>query len=179
MTFFVRICLHLDYFAFFTHLLASLVKAMVFPVVMYECESQMTKKAEHWKTDAFKLWCWKRLKSSLDCKEIQPVHPKGDQSWVLIGRTDVEVETPMLWPPDVKSWLTGNDPDAGIYWRREENGMTEDEIVGWHHQLNGHEFGQTPAVGDGQGGLACCGPWGCKELDTTERLIWCDLIWTT
>ena len=94
-----------------------------------------------------KNWCFwtvvleKTLESPLDCKEIQPVYPKGDQSWVFIGRTDAEAETPILWPPDVKSWVTGKDPDAGKVWRQEEKGMTEDEMVGWHHRLNGHEFG--------------------------------------
>ena len=97
---------------------------------------------------------------SLDCKEVQPVHPKGNQSWIFIGRTDAEAGTPILWPPDAKSWLTGKDPDAGRDWGQEEKGTTEDEMVGWHHCLNGYEFGWTPGVGDGQGGLACCGSWG-------------------
>ena len=110
----------------------------------------------------------KTLKSPLDCKEIQPVHPKGNQSWIFIGRTDAEAETPILWLPDVKSWLNGKDPDAGKDCRQEEKGMTKDEMVGWHHQLNGHEFEQAPGVGDRQGGLACCSPWGRKESDTTE-----------
>ena len=101
----------------------------------------------------------------LDSKEIQPVHLKGDQSWVFIGGTDVEAEAPILWPPDAKSWLTGKDPDAGKDWGQEEKGMTEDKMVGWHHWLNGHEFGWTPGVGDGQAGLACCSPWGHKEPD--------------
>ena len=101
-----------------------LVKAMVFPVVMYGCESWIIRKAEHRKIDAFELWCWRRLLSPLDCKEIQPVYPKGDQSWVFIGRTDVEAETPILWPPDPKSWLIWKYPDAGKYWRQEK-GMTE------------------------------------------------------
>ena len=120
-----------------------LVNAMVFPVVMYGCESWTRKKAGRWRTDSFELWCWRRLlKSPLDCKEIQPVHPKGNQSWVFIGRTDVEAETPMLWPPDAKSWLIWKDPDAGKDWGgQEETGITEDEMVGWHHRLNGHEFG--------------------------------------
>ena len=112
------------------------------------------------------------LESPLDCKEIQPVHPKGDQSWVLIGRTDVEAETPILWPPHVKSWLIGKDPDAGRDWGQEEKGTTEDEIAGWHHWLDGHEFEWTPGVGDGQGGLARCGSWGRKESDMTYRLSW-------
>ena len=118
-----------------------LVKAMVFPVVMYRCESWTIKKAECWKIDAFELWCWRRLlKSPLDCKEIQPVHPKGDQSWVFIGRTDAEAETLILWPPHGKNWLIWKDPDAGRDWGQEEKGTTEDEMSGWHHQLDGHEF---------------------------------------
>ena len=119
-----------------------LVKAMVFPVVMYGCESWTVKKAERWKIDAFELWCWssKTLESPLDCKEIQPVHPEGDQSWVFIGSTDAEAETPILWPPHVKSWLIGKDPDAGRDWGQEEKGMTETEMAGWHHWLDGHEF---------------------------------------
>ena len=130
-----------------------------------------------------KNWCFstvvleKTLESPLDCKEIQPVHPKGGQSWVFIGRTNVEAETPILWPPDAKSWLIWKNPDAGKDWGQEEKGTTEDEMVGWHHQLNGHEFGWTPAVGDGQGGLMCCSSWGCKESDMTERLNWTDCWW--
>ena len=150
---------------------------MVFPVVMYECESWTIKKAERWRIDAFELWCWRRLlRVPLDCKEIQPVHPKGDQSWVFIGRTDVEAETPILWAPDVKSWLLWKDLDGGKDCRLEEKGTTEDEIVGWHHWLNGHGFGWTLAGRDGQEGLACCGSWGCEESDTTERLNWTE-IW--
>ena len=103
-------------------------------------------------------------------KEIQPVHPKGDHSWVFIGRTDVEAETPVLWPPDGKNWLVWKDSDAGKDWRQEEKGTTEDEMVGWHHRLNGHEFEQALGDGEGQGSLACCRPWGHKELDTTEWL---------
>ena len=115
------------------------------------------------------------LESPLECKEIQLVHPKRDQSWVFIGRTDVEAETPILWPPDAKSWLIGKNPDAGKDWGQEEKGTTEDEMVGWHHQLNGCGFGWTLGVGDGQGGLVCCGSWGRKESDTTERLNWTEL----
>ena len=121
-----------------------------------------------------KNWCFwivvleKTLESPLDCKEIQPVHPKGNQSWIFIGKTDVEAETPILWPPDAKSWLIWEDPDAGKDWRQEEKRMTEDEMVGWHHRLNRHEFEYTPGVGDGQGGLVCCGPWGRRESDVTE-----------
>ena len=139
---------------------------------MYGYESWTIKKAERRRTDAFELWCWRRLLSPLDCKEIQPVRPKGDQSWVFIGKTDVEAETPILWLPDVNSWLIWKDPDAGKDWGQEEKGTTEDEMVGWCHWLDRHGFGWTPGVGDGQGGLACCGSWGCKESDTTEQLNW-------
>ena len=148
---------------------------MVFPVVMYGCESWTVKKAEHWRIDACELWCWRRLfESPLDCKEIQPVHPK-DQPWVFIGRTDAEAETPVLWPPHAKCWLIGKDSDAGRNWGQEEKGMREDEMAGWHHRLE-HEFGWISGVGDGQGGLACYDSWGRKELDMTERLDWTELI---
>ena len=126
-----------------------------------------------------KNWCFlpvvleKTLESPWDCKEIQPVHPKGDQSWVFIGRTDAKAETPILWPLHAVSWLIVKDPDAGRNWGQEK-GMTEDEMAGWHHGLRGHESEWTPVVGDGQGGLACCGSWGRKESDTTERLNWTD-----
>ena len=158
-----------------------LVKSVVFPVVMYGCESCTVKKAEHRRIGAFELWCWRRLLRVsrivclLDCKEIQPVHPKGDQSCVFIRRTDVEAETPILWLPDAKSWLIGKDPDAGKDWGQEEKGMTEEEMVGWHHRLDGHGFGWTPGVGDGQGGLVCWGSWGRKESDPTEPLNWTEL----
>ena len=128
-----------------------------------------------------KKWCFwtvvlkKTLESPLDCKEIQPVHPKGDQSWVFIGRTDVEAETPILWLHDTKSWLIWKYPDAGKDWGQEENGTTEDEMAGWHHQLDRREFEWTPGVGDGQGGLACCNSWGRKESETTELLNWNEL----
>ena len=128
-----------------------------------------------------KNWCFwtvvleKTLEGLLDYKEIQPVHPKGDQSWVFIGRTDVEAETPILWPPNLKSWLIWKDPDAGKDWGQEEKGMIEDEMVGWHHWLNGHGFGCTPGVGDGQGGLAGCSSWSPKELGKTEWLNWTEL----
>ena len=123
-------------------------------------------------------WCFwtvvleKTLESPLDCKEIQPVHPKGNQPRIFIGRTDVEAETLILCPPDVKSWHIWKDPDAGKDWRQEEKGPTEVEMVGRHQWLNGRESEWTPGVGDGQGGLACCNSWGRKELDTTERLNW-------
>ena len=113
----------------------------------------------------------KTLESPLDCKEIKPVHPKGNRSWIFIRGTDAETEAPILWPPDAKNWLTGKDPDAVKDWRREK-GTTEDEMAGWHHRLYGHEFEQAPGVGDGQGSLACCRPWGCKESDMTERPNW-------
>ena len=124
-----------------------------------------------------KNWClWivvleKTLESPLDCKEIQPVHLEGDQSWVFIGRTDVEAETLIFWPL-MRSWFIGKDTDAGKDWGKEEKGTTEDETVGWHHRLDGHGFGWTLAVGDGQGGLVCCGSWNCKESDMTEQLNW-------
>ena len=130
-----------------------------------------------------KNWCFwtvvleKALESPLDCKEIQLVHRKRDQSWVLIGRTDVEAETPILWPPDVKNWLIGKGPDAGKDWGWEEKGTTEDEMAGWHHWLDGHGFAWTLGVGDGQGGLVFCGSWGCKESDMTDRLNWTELNW--
>ena len=114
----------------------------------------------------------KTLESPLDCKEIQLVHPKGDQPWVFIGRTYAEAEAPILWPPDTKSWLIWKDPNAGKDWRQEEKGTTEDEMFGWHHQLNGHEFEQVTGVGDGQGSLVCCRPWDHKESDMNERLNW-------
>ena len=154
-----------------------LVNAMVFPVVTYGCELDYE---ESW---ALKNWCFwivvleKTLKSPLDCKNIQPVHPKGNQSWIFIGRTDAEAETPKLWPPVAKNWLIGKDPDAGKDWKQEK-GMTEDEVVGCHHWLDGHGFEQAPGVDDGQGSLVCCSPWGRKESDTTEQLNWIELSYT-
>ena len=119
---------------------------------------------------------WFSLRSSpLDCKEIQPVHSEGYQPWDFFGRNDAKAETPVLWPPHAKSWLIGEDSDAGRDWGQEEKGMTEDEMAGWHHWLDGRESEWTPGVGDGQGGLACCNSWGCKELDTTEQLNWTEL----
>ena len=128
-----------------------------------------------------KNWCFwtvvlETLESPLDCKEIQQVHPKGNQFWVFIGRIDVEAETLILWPPDVKSWLIGKDSDAGKDWGQVEKGTTEDEMVGWHHWLKGHGFGWTPGVGVGQGGLACCSSWGRKGSFTTEWLNWTESI---
>ena len=128
-----------------------------------------------------KNWCFwtvvleKTPVSPLECKEIQQVHPKGDQSWMFIGRTDAEAETPILWPPHGKSWLIGKDSDAGRDWGQEEKGTTENEMAGRHHWLDSHEFGWTPGVGQGQGGLVCCNSWGHKESDTTEWLNWTEL----
>ena len=126
-------------------------------------------------------WCFwtvvleKTLESPLDCKEIQPVHYTGNQPLVFTGRTDAKAEAPILWPPHAKSWLTGKDSDAGRDWGQEEEGTTEDEIAGWHHRPDGHEFEWTPRVGDGQGGVVCCDSWGRKESATTERLNWTEL----
>ena len=145
-----------------------LIKAMVFPVVMYGCEDLDYK--ESW---ALKNWCFwtvvleKTLESPLVCKEIQPVNPKGNQSWIFIGRTDAEAETPILWLPYAKNWLIWKDPDAGKDWRWEKKGTTEDKMVGWHHWLDGHEFEQLLRDSKGQERLACCSPWGLKESDMT------------
>ena len=128
-----------------------------------------------------KNWCFwtvmleKTLESPLDCKEIQPVNLKGNQSWIFIGRTDDEADTLILWPPDVKNWLIWKDPDAGKDWRWKEKGMTKDEMVGWHLWLDGHKYKQAAGLGDWQGSLVCCSPWGHKELDTTEWLNWSEL----
>ena len=144
-------------------------------------------KLDHKQSWVLKNWCFwtvvlKTLENPLDCKEIKPVNPRGNQLWIFIGRIDAEAEAPILWTPDAKNWLTGKDTDAGKDWRWEEKGMTEDEMVGWHHWLSGHEFEQAPRVGDGQGSLACCSPWGCKESDMTELLNWksaCSIISVT
>ena len=127
-----------------------LVKAMVFPVVMCGCESWTVKKAECWRIDAFELWCWRRLLKILGLQRDQNQwFPKGNQSWIFIGKTDAEAETPILWPPDVKNWLIGKDLDTGKDWKQEEMGTTGHEMVRWHHQLDGHEFEQAPGVGNG------------------------------
>ena len=130
---------------------------------------------ESWVAKNWRFWTVvleKTLESPLDCKEIQPVHPKGDKSWIFIGRAGAKAVTPILWPLDAKNWLTEEDPDPGKDWRQEEKGTTEDEMVGWHHQLNGHELESTPGVGYGQGGLACCSPWDQNKSDMTEWLNW-------
>ena len=137
--------------------------------------SWTVKKAERRRIDAFELWCWRRL-LRVPWTQGDSTNPsQRDQSWVFTGRTDAEAETPVLWPPHAKSWLIGKDPDPGRDWGPEEKGMTEDEMAGWHHRLNAHEFGWTPGVGDGQGGLVCCDSWGRKESDTTEQLNWTEL----
>ena len=145
---------------------------------MYGCEIWTTKKAEHWRTDAFEIMVLEKTPHSpLDCKEIKLVNCKGNHSWIFIGRTDAEAEAPILWLPDAKNWLTGKDPYAGKDWRQEEKEMTENEMVGWHQpwHLDGHEFEQALGVGEGQGSLVCCSPWGPKELDTTKQLNWTEL----
>ena len=143
-----------------------LVKAMVFPVVMYGCESWTMKKAE----------CRRILNCGVGEDSWEFLGLQGYQPWDFFGGKDAEAETAVLWPPHAKTWLIGKDSDAGRDWGQEK-GTTESEMAGWHHWLDGRESGWTPGVGDGQGGLACCDSWGCKELDTTERLIWSDLIW--
>ena len=150
-----------------------LVKAIVFPVVMYGCESWTVKKAECQRIDVFELWCWRRLlrvpwtARRSNQSILTEISPGCLLEW---WRNDAEAETPVLWPPNAKSWLIGKDRDAGRDWGQEEKGTTEDEMVGWHHWLDGHKSEWTPGVGDGQGGLACCGSWGCKESDMTEQL---------
>ena len=154
-----------------------LVKAMVFPVVMYECESWTVKKAEHWRIDALNCGVGEDSWESLGLQG-DPTSPFWrDKPWDFFGRSDAKAETPVLWPPHAKSWFIGKDPDAGRDWEQEVKGTTEDEMAGWHHWLDGLESQWTPGVGDGQGSLVCCDSWGRKELDTTERWIWSDLIW--
>ena len=140
-----------------------LVKAMLFPVVVYGCESWTVKEAEHRRIDAFELWCWRKLlRVPWTARRSNQSITEGDQSWMFIGRTGAKAETPVLWPPHVKSWLIGKDPDAGRDWGQEEKGTTEGEMAGWH-QLDGREFEQAAGgVGDGQGGLLCCRLWGCR-----------------
>ena len=156
-----------------------LVKAMVFPVVMCGCESWTIKRAEHQRIEAFELWLLEKTpESPLNFRDIKPVNPKGNYSWIFIGRTDVEAVALILWPTDAKNWLIEKDPDAGQDWRQEEKGMAEDETVGWHHPLYGHESEEAPGVGDGQGCLVCCSLWYCKELNMAERLNWTEGIYS-
>ena len=145
---------------------------MVFPAVMYGCKSWTIKKVEHWRIDAFELWFWSLLLKVPFKQRDQTVNHKGNQSWIFFGGTDAGAESPILWPPDAMNWLIGKDPDAGKDWRQEEKGATKNEMVVWHHEFDRDEFEQAPGVGDGQGGLACCSPWGHKELDTTQWLNW-------
>ena len=150
-----------------------LVKAMVFPVVMYGCESWTIKKLSTKELMFWTVGLEKTLESPLECKEIKPVNPKGNQSLIFIGRTDNEAEALTLWSPDEKNWLTGKDSDARNDWRQEEKGTREDEMVGCHHQLDRHEFEQAPGVGDGQESLACCSPWGHRVgHDWVTELNW-------
>ena len=149
---------------------------MVFPVVRYGCENWTIKKAEYWRSDAFEPWCWRLLRVPWTARR---------SNQFILKEISPEAEAPILKPPDRKNWLIWKDPDAGKDWRRErkgmtedEKGMTEDEMGGWHHWFDGHEFEQALGVGDGQGSLSCCSPWGRKELDTTERLNWIDLMQT-
>ena len=155
----------------------SLVKTMVFP----DSHAWMWK-LDYKESQAPNNWCFwsvvleKTLESPLDCKKTQSVHPKGNQSWIFNGRTYAEADTPILWPTDTKNWLVWKSLDAGKDWGQEEKGTREDEMVTWHHRLNGHEFEQAPGVGDGQGSPACCRPWGPKELEQTELLNWPDML---
>ena len=147
-----------------------MVKAMLFPVFMFRCESWTIRKPEYWRIDIFKLWCWRRLLSvpwtarRSNQSTLKEINPENS-----LGMTDAEAEAPIFWPPNAKNWLIGKDPEAGRDWGQEEKGTTEDEMAGWHHWFNGHEFEETPGDGDGQGGLECCSPWGHKELDMTEQ----------
>ena len=151
-----------------------IVKAMVFPLVMYQCESWSLKKTQQcWRIDAVELWCWRRLlRVPWTARRSNQSILKGDQSWVFIGRTDAKDETLILWPSDANSWLNGKDPDAGKDWGQKEKGITEDEMVGWHHWLNGHGSEPTRGDSEGQGGQACWHSWGRQESDTNED-------WTT
>ena len=155
------------------------------PPQVYTCSPSLTllsPPSPYHPSGSFQNWCFwtvvleKTLENLLDCKEIQPVHSEGDQPWDFFGRNDAKAETPVLCPPHAKSWLIGKDSDAGRDWGQEEKGTIEDEMAGWHHQLDGHESEWSPGVGDGQGGLACCNSWGHKESDTTEWHNWTKLM---
>ena len=153
-----------------------LVKAMVFPVVVYGCESWTIKKAQHWRNDAFELWCWRRpLRAPWTARRSNQSILKEISPEYSLEELTLKLKLSILWPPDAKNWLLGKDPDAGKDWSWEK-GMTEGEMVGWHHWLNGHESEKTLGVGDGQGGLACCNLWGHKESDMPEQLNWSELI---
>ena len=155
------------------------VKAMVFPVLMYGCESWTVKKAERWRIHAFEVWCWRRL------LRVPWTARRSNQSILKEINPGISLEgmmlklNPVLWPPHAKSWLIGKNSDAGRDWGQEEKGTTEDEMAGWHHGLDRCESEWTPGDGDGQGGLACCDSWGRKESDTTEQLNWTELKWVT
>jgi len=150
---------------------------MVFPVVMYGCESWTVKKAERWRIDAFGLWCWRRLlRVPWTAKRSNQSILKEISPGISLEGMMLKAETPVLWPPHAKSWLIGKDSGAGRDWGQEEKGMAEDEMVGWHQRFNGHEFEWTPGDSDGQGGLVCCNSWGHKETDTTERLNWTEHV---
>ena len=161
----------------------SIVKTMIFPIVMYGCKSWTIKKAECWRTDAF--WTAlleKTLESPLDSKKIKPVHHKGNPFWIFFGRADAETEPPIVWPPDTKNWLIGKDPDTGEDWRHEEKGTTEDEMIGWYHQLDGHKFEKSPGAGDGQGSLVCAAVHRVMKSptwlsDRTQRFIYLTPCW--
>ena len=157
-----------------------IVKVMIFLVVIYGCESWTIKKAKHKRIDAFVV-LEKLFESPLDCKKIKPVNPKGNQSWIFIEKIDAEADAPVLWLPDGKSQLIRKDPDAGKVWRQEEKGTAEDEMVGWHHQLNGHGFEQDPGDGEGQGSLACCSPWESQKVrhtwGTEQEQQWMKIFW--
>ena len=145
-----------------------LVKAIFFSLVMYRCESWTIKKAERQRINAFELWCWKRLlRAPWTVRRLNCVNPKGNQSWIFIGKT--EAEAPILWPPDAKNWFTGKDPDAGKDWRQEEKETTEDEMVGWHHRLDGHEFEQALGESEGWWSLVCCSLWGHSQTRLSHR----------
>ena len=156
--------------------MVCIVKAMFFPVVMNGCENGMVKKAEHQRTDAFKLWCWRRHpKVAWTARSNQSIL-KGNQPWILIERTDAEAEAPVFWSPEANNWLIGKVPDVGKDWGQKEKRVSEVEMTGWQHWCNGHELGQILGDGEGQGGLVCCTPWGRKESDTTEWLNWTEVI---
>ena len=135
-----------------------IIKAMVFPAVIYRCKSWTIKNAEPQRIDAFELWCWRNSQESLGLQEIKPINPKGNQPWIVFGRTDTEAEAPILWLPNAKSWIIGKDPDASKDWRQKEKGAAEDEMVRYHHWLNGHELEHTPGNNGGQWSLVCCSP---------------------